>query len=290
MDARVLSLVSLIELAILVAGLAHGTVGAAGVCGTAVVVALNLVVASLAAHSPRRYSARWRLPLMMAARSVNMVLFPAAIDLLSVMAGQPVPAASTAATAAAAAGKAWRAGRLAAAALYLRGAAFFVVPVAGVHACLLMALYCQLPPLPHLAVQLASVAFLLHRTPAGEGRPALNLLGVLHCTGCCTACLDGDWRHADLHTSLLPCPHKPPPHPTPRHLCAVCSQLVAMHPAHACLAEAAYWVVRHLVALVCPGTWLTLETAADEATPVEKCAAVAWVYEVGGAASQLRCG
>lgn len=51
---------------------------------------------------------------------------------------------------------------------------------------------------------------------------------------------------------------------------AVCSQFVAMHPAHARLSEAAYWVVRHLVALFCPGTWLTLEVSCPHM--IEVCA------------------
>lgn len=229
-DVWVLPLVSLLELVILAAGLVHGTIGIAGAAGAAVVIGFNLWAASLAAHNPRRYASCWRLPLIMVARCANMLLFPTAVDLLSVMAGQPVPATAAAAAAAAvaaAAGKPIAANRLVAAALYVRGAAFCVVPVAGVHACLLMALYCQLPPLAHAAVQLASVALLMHRTPA------------------------------------------------------VCSQFVAMHPAHARLSEAAYWVVRHLVALFCPGTWLTLEAASDESGPIQKCAAMAWLLEIG---------
>lgn len=169
-DVWVLPLVSLLELVILGAGLVHGTIGIAGAAGAAVVIGFNLWAASLAAHNPRRYASCWRLPLIMVARCANMLLFPTAVDLLSVMAGQPVPATAAAAAAAAvaaAAGKPIAANRLVAAALYMRGAAFFVVPVAGVHACLLMALYCQLPPLAHAAVQLASVALLMHRTPAG---------------------------------------------------------------------------------------------------------------------------
>ncbi|PRW20181.1 Transcriptional activator of maltose [Chlorella sorokiniana] len=228
-DVWALPLVSIIELAILVAGLAHGVAGIAAVAGAALVVSLNFLAASLAALNPRRYASRWRLPLVIIVRCADMLLFPTAIDLLSVMAGQPVSAAGGAAAvaAAAAAGKPVAASHLAAAALYARGAAFFVVPVAGVHACLLMALYCQLPPLAHMIMQLASVALLMHRTPA------------------------------------------------------VCSQYVAMHPAHARLSEGAYWVVRHLVALFSSGTWLTLEAAAEEANSVQKCASVAWMLEIG---------
>lgn len=63
---------------------------------------------------------------------------------------------------------------------------------------------------------------------------------------------------------------------------AVCGQFVAMHPIHVRLVEGAYFVQRNVVALLCPGTWPTLEAVAEEAGPVEKCAAVAWTLEVGG--------
>ena len=68
-DVASLALVSLIEVAIMAAGLAHGTLGARGMAGTAVVVGLNLTTLAAACARPLAYAARWRLPLMTATRT-----------------------------------------------------------------------------------------------------------------------------------------------------------------------------------------------------------------------------
>ena len=270
---------ALIEATILLTGMVHGTMGAAGVGATAVVVGLNLGSLALAAHAPRAYAARWRTPLMTATRAANMILYPTAVDLLSIMSGRALPAMD-----AAAAAQPFASGAVAAAALYARGAAFFVIPVAGVHAAFLTALYFQLPPLAHVAVQGASMAALMRRTPAGAMgvRPALQRALARGLEGA------GPWRLMCALAVTRACGSagqprlRCPPFGAPPVPSAVCSQFVAMHPAHARLAEAAHWVVRNVVALLCPGTWPTLEVAAEDAGPVEKCAAVAWTLEVGG--------
>ena len=292
-DVNSLALVALIELAIFAAGLAHGTLSALGVAGTAVVLGLNAASLALAARHARAYAARWRLPLMTATRAANMLLWPAAVDLLSVMTGRPLPASAAAAAAAAAAPV--TGGWLAAAAYYARAAALFVIPVAGVHACQLTALYFQLPPVAHAAVQAASVAALMRRAPTGEPphrparRPTLPVSACPRLPGSPACCLAG----------LLPLPGPPAPR-QPRgpsqaaSACSIpppcgtaaCAQFVSMHPTHARLAEAAHWVARHLAALACPGTWPTLEAAAEVAGPVEKCTAVAWTLEVRAGAGQ----
>lgn len=164
-DVAALALVAVLELCILAAGLAHGTLGARGVAGTVVVVGLNVATWAAAAHRPLAYAARWRLPLVTVTRAANMILYPSSVDLLSVMTGRPLAASGPAAAAAAA--RTFTGSSLASAALYTRAAALFLIPVAGVHACQLTALYFQLPPLAHLAVQLASVASLMHRAPTG---------------------------------------------------------------------------------------------------------------------------
>lgn len=171
-DITTLFIVSCVELCILLAGLAHGTIGGArGVGGSVAVLATNAAALALATWSPRSWAARWRLPIMTLARLANMVLWPLSIDLLSVLSGHvPLSAGSTAqAFEAAAVANAARKllPRLAAVvASWVRGAAMLVIPVAGIHACLLVALHLQLPPLAHVAVQAISVAGLAHRAPA----------------------------------------------------------------------------------------------------------------------------
>ena len=173
-DITTLFIVSCVELCILLAGLAHGTIGGArGVGGSVAVLATNAAALALATWSPRSWAARWRLPIMTLARLANMVLWPLSIDLLSVLSGHvPLSAGSTAqAFEAAAVANAARKllPRLAAVvASWVRGAAMLVIPVAGIHACLLVALHLQLPPLAHVAVQAISVAGLAHRAPAGK--------------------------------------------------------------------------------------------------------------------------
>ncbi|KAL4433960.1 hypothetical protein ABPG75_000401 [Micractinium tetrahymenae] len=172
-DVATLSIVSCIDLCILVAGLAHGTIGGAlGVVGSVAVLAANAAALALATWWPRAWASRWRLPMMTLTRLANMVLWPLLIDLLSVLSGQvPLPAGSAArvheAVAVATAARKLLPRLAAAVASWVRGAAMLLIPVAGIHACLLVALHLQLPPLAHLAVQAVSVAALAHRAPAG---------------------------------------------------------------------------------------------------------------------------
>ncbi|KAL4433957.1 hypothetical protein ABPG75_000398 [Micractinium tetrahymenae] len=163
-DIIALSIIATIELCILMAGLAHGTISQHGVAGSLVVLALNCAATALAAWQPTEYAARWRLPLMTVTRLANMVLYPSTVDLLNIMGGSSTEAAVVVPTGAAAA-HGLQAG-LHQAANWVRGAAMLLIPVAGIHACLLVALHLQLPPLAHTAVQAVSVAALARRAPA----------------------------------------------------------------------------------------------------------------------------
>ncbi len=192
-DIITLSIITTIELCILLAGLAHGTISAGGIAGTCVALTLNCSASALAAWQPRSYAASWRLPLMMATRLANMILYPSAVDLLGIM---DVGGSSkqSAAAAAAAAHDSVHDG-LHQTATMVRSAAILVIPVAGVHACLLVALHLQLPPLAHVAVQATSVAALMRRAPAGEPRLLCSPVRAcfaapwhLHAVGFVTCC------------------------------------------------------------------------------------------------------
>ncbi|KAL4441847.1 hypothetical protein ABPG77_003763 [Micractinium sp. CCAP 211/92] len=211
-DIITLSIITTIELCILLAGLAHGTISAGGISGTCVVLALNCSATALAAWQPRAYAASWRLPLMMATRLANMILYPSAVDLLGIMdvGGSSKQSAAAAAAASAAAHDSVHDG-LHQTATMARSAAVLVIPVAGVHACLLVALHLQLPPLAHVAVQAASVAALMRRAPAVcqqfvTSHPAYSQLAEavhwLLCQAVGTACL-GTRQHLNAAAGLL---------------------------------------------------------------------------------------
>lgn len=70
-DKVALATVALIELCILLAGAVTNTIGLWGLVVTAGVVGLEAAALALATTQPRRYVARWRLPLMSVTRCVG---------------------------------------------------------------------------------------------------------------------------------------------------------------------------------------------------------------------------
>lgn len=97
------------------------------------------------------------------------LVFPAYMDLISIFFSGQHAAAHDGGGAAAGA---FDGSLLSSAARAVHAAAMLVIPVAGVHACMLVALFWQLPPLVHVAVQTVSVASLMARAPTGGWRNA----------------------------------------------------------------------------------------------------------------------
>lgn len=146
------------------------------------------------------------------------------------------------------------------------------VPVSWLHACLGTCWGWQLPPLEHAILQTCSVGILLRRAPLGAPCSVACSLVVA-----CSARRLG-WLPASACMFAPATVRLQPP------TAAVCKQFVSLHPAHARVVGAAYWLLQQATALLCLGSRQHLETAAEGSSECQQCVAVVWALQVRGQA------
>ena len=144
-----------------------------------------------------------------------------------------------------------------------RALVMLLIPVAWVPGCLGAAMGMQLPPLQHLALHGLTLLLLARRAPTGA------------CRGTC--CMRGACRESMVPwTALCDC-ISPILLPTCLPLVrAACAQYVGLQPCSGKVVGAAYKVLQSAISLVAPGSNRRLAAAAETASDVQQCTAVAW--------------